>query len=109
MGLLNPLIVTDKGTRDLPFISKLQSYLADDLSTCSRKPRQIMMMKSELVVKIRSGNHDSIIAIESGSAMDGGKAICLTVKNGRDLWDFVEAEPVDISPDQAFPKLLTIP
>ena len=42
--------------------------------------------------------------------MDGGKAICLTVNNGRDLWDFEwEAEPIDISPDQAFPKLITIP
>ena len=114
MGLLNPLIVTDKGTRDLPFISKLQSYLADaGLSTAlfseiSPNPRD-----DEISIgceKFQSGNHDAIIAIGGGSAMDGGKAICLTVKNGRDLWDFEwEAEPVDISPDQAFPKLLTIP
>ena len=114
MGLLNPLIVTDKGTRDLPFISKLQSYLADaDLSTAlfseiSPNPRD-----DEISIgceKFQSGNHDAIIAIGGGSAMDGGKAICLTVKNGKDLWDFEwEAEPVDISPDQAFPKLITIP
>ncbi|MBL6849917.1 MAG: iron-containing alcohol dehydrogenase [Planktomarina temperata] len=29
MGLSNPLIVTDKGSRDLPFISQLLVYLAD--------------------------------------------------------------------------------
>ena len=114
MGLLNPLIVTDKGTRDLPFISKLHSYLADaGLSTAlfseiSPNPRDDEI--STGCEKFQSGNHDAIIAIGGGSAMDGGKAICLTVNNGRDLWDFEwEAEPIDISPDQAFPKLITIP
>ena len=114
MGLLNPLIVTDKGSRDLPFISKLHSYLADaGLSTAlfseiSPNPRDDEI--STGCEKFQSGNHDAIIAIGGGSAMDGGKAICLTVNNGRDLWDFEwEAEPIDISPDQAFPKLLTIP
>ena len=114
MGLLNPLIVTDKGSRNLPFISKLHSYLADaGLSTAlfseiSPNPRDYEI--STGCEKFQSGNHDAIIAIGGGSAMDGGKAICLTVNNGRDLWDFEwEAEPIDISPDQAFPKLITIP
>ena len=114
MGLLNPLIVTDKGSRDLPFISKLHSYLADaGLSTAlfseiSPNPRDDEI--STGCEKFQSGNHDAIIAIGGGSAMDGGKAICLTVKNGKDLWDFeLEAEPVDISLDQAFPTLITIP
>ena len=114
MGLLNPLIVTDKGSRDLPFISRLCRYLADaGLSTAlfseiSPNPRD-----DEISIgcdSFRSGSHDAIIAIGGGSAMDGGKAICLTVKNERDLWDFEwEAEPVAISPDQAFPTLITIP
>jgi len=114
MGLLNPLIVTDKGSRDLPFISKLYKYLADaGLSTAlfseiSPNPRD-----DEISIgcdSFRSGSHDAIIAIGGGSAMDGGKAICLTVKNEKDLWDFEwEAEPVAISPDQAFPTLITIP
>ena len=114
MGLLNPLIVTDKGSRNLPFISKLHSYLADAslssalFSEISPNPRDDEI--STGCEKFQSGNHDAIIAIGGGSAMDGGKAICLTVKNGRDLWDFEwEAEPIDISPDQAFPKLITIP
>ena len=114
MGLLNPLIVTDNGSRNLPFISKLHSYLADaGLSTAlfseiSPNPRDDEI--STGCEKFQSGNHDAIIAIGGGSAMDGGKAICLTVNNGRDLWDFEwEAEPIDISPDQAFPKLITIP
>ena len=114
MGMLNPLIVTDKGSRDLPFISKLQGHLADaGLSTAlfseiSPNPRD-----DEISIgcdSFQSGNHDAIIAIGGGSAMDGGKAICLTVKNEIDLWDFEwEAEPVAISPDKAFPTLITIP
>ena len=114
MGLLNPLVVTDKGSRDLPFISKLQGYLANSgLSTAlfseiSPNPRD-----DEISIgcnSFRSGNHDAIIAIGGGSAMDGGKAICLTAKNEIDLWDFEwEAEPVAISPDKAFPTLITIP
>ena len=114
MGLLNPLIVTDKGSRDLPFISRLYRYLTDaGLSTAlfseiSPNPRD-----DEISIgcdSFRSGSHDAIIAIGGGSAMDGGKAICLTVKNEKDLWDFEwEAEPVAISPDQAFPTLITIP
>ena len=114
MGLLNPLIVTDKGSRDLPFISKLHSYLADaGLSTAlfseiSPNPRDDEI--STGCEKFQSGNHDAIIAIGGGSAMDGGKAICLTVKNGKDLWDFEwEAEPLAINPDQSFPTLITIP
>ena len=114
MGLLNPLIVTDKESRNLPFISKLHSYLADAslssalFSEISPNPRDDEI--STGCEKFQSGNHDAIIAIGGGSAMDGGKAICLTVNNGRDLWDFEwEAEPIDISPDQAFPKLITIP
>ena len=114
MGLLNPLVVTDKGSRGLPFISKLQGYLANaGLSTAlfseiSPNPRD-----DEISIgcnSFRSGNHDAIIAIGGGSAMDGGKAICLTAKNEIDLWDFEwEAEPVAISPDKAFPTLITIP
>ena len=36
----------------------------------------------------RLGNHDAIIAIGGGSAMDGGKAVCLTARNDIDLWAF---------------------
>ena len=34
------------------------------------------------------GAFDAVIAIGGGSAMDGGKAICLVANNAYDLWDF---------------------
>lgn len=114
MGLSNPLIVTDKGSSDLQFISQLYDYTARAglasgiFSDISPNPRDDEIGAGREA--FRSGNHDAIIAIGGGSAMDGGKAICLTAKNEIDLWDFEwEAEPVAISPDKAFPTLITIP
>ena len=114
MGLSNPLIVTDKGSRDLPFISQLHEYLAEaGLSTAifsdiSPNPRDDEIGAGRET--FRTGGHDAIVAIGGGSAMDGGKAICLTARNDIDLWDFEwEAPPAEIGLDQAFPTLITIP
>lgn len=114
MGLGNPLIVTDRGSRDLPFIARLQGYLTDAglasdiFSDISPNPRDDEIGAGRQA--FRAGDHDAIIAIGGGSAMDGGKAICLTARNDIDLWDFEwEAPPAAIGPDQGFPTLITIP
>jgi alcohol dehydrogenase class IV len=114
LGLLNPLVVTDRGSRDLPFIATLQSYLAQAglksglFSEISPNPRDDEIGAGRAA--FRAAGHDGIIAIGGGSAMDGGKSICLTARNDIDLWAFEYDEPVqEISNDQAFPKLITIP
>ena len=114
LGLLNPLVVTDRGSRDLPFIAALQSYLAQAelkfglFSEISPNPRDDEIGAGRAA--FRAAGHDGIIAIGGGSAMDGGKSICLTARNDIDLWAFEYDEPVqEISNDQAFPKLITIP
>jgi alcohol dehydrogenase class IV len=114
MGLANPLIVTDRGSRDLPFVARLQGFLSAAgirsglFSDISPNPRDDEIGAGRIA--FRSGDHDAIIAIGGGSAMDGGKAICLTANNDIDLWDFDYQKPVPkVGADQAFPTLITIP
>ncbi len=114
LDINNPLIVTDKGSPKLPFINNLQSYLSkanvksDLFYDISPNPRE-----DEVSVgcqRYKKGNHDSIIAIGGGSAMDGGKLICLTANNDVPLRNFeFELTPPKISKDKPFPKIITIP
>ncbi len=114
MGVKNPLIVTDSGSKELPFIEKLKEILigsnigSDLYSKISPNPRDNEI--DDGCSKFKSGNHDAIIAIGGGSAMDGGKAICLTANNDIPLWDFEwEKTPQKIGENNKFPKLITIP
>ena len=110
----NPLIVTDRGSHKLPFIGQLQSDLASgglkvglfyDISP-NPKDTEIGVGRAQFI----SGGHDAIIAIGGGSAMDGGKSICLTANNDIDLWAFeYEQKAPEINANQSFPKLITIP
>ena len=80
-GITNPLIVTDRGSKGLPFIEKAQNFLSNEglrsslFSEISPNPRDDEISVGRDV--FNSGAH-AIIAIGGGSAMDGGKSICLT-------------------------------
>jgi alcohol dehydrogenase class IV len=108
------LIVTDKDSRDLPFIQELVDFLkkrnisTDIYCKISLNPRDDEIDAGRM--KYISGQHDAIIAIGGGSAMDGAKAICLTANNQISLWDFKYRKPIPtIESDGAFPILITIP
>ena len=112
LGYANPLVVTDRGSRALDFIDGLLEQLAaarissDVFCEISPNPRD-----DEIAAgcgAFTQGRHDCVIAIGGGSAMDGGKAICLTVNNGADLWDF-EFERKSPKITGGFPGLVTIP
>ncbi len=112
--ITNPLIVTDSGSVDLPFIDKLAEILKKSkinsgiYSKISPNPRDDEIASGKKLFK--DNNHDAIIAIGGGSAMDGGKSICLTANNDIELFDFEwEKTPQVIGPDNKFPKLVTIP
>jgi len=114
MGVHNPLIVTDRGSHKLPFIGQLQNHLTNagltvglysDISP-NPKDTEIGAGRAQFI----SGGHDAVIAIGGGSAMDGGKSICLTANNDIDLWAFeYEQKAPEINANQSFPKLITIP
>ena len=112
--ITNPLIVTDSGSVDLPFIDNLVEILKKSkinsgiYSKISPNPRDDEIASGKKLFK--DNNHDAIIAIGGGSAMDGGKSICLTANNDIELFDFEwEKTPQVIGPDNKFPKLITIP
>ena len=113
-GIKKPLIVTDSGSQDLPFISSLQHHLenvaiaSSVFSGFSPNPRDTEVLSGKSF--FNAGAHDSVIAIGGGSAMDGGKSICLTANNNIDIWAFEwEETPAHLNRDEAFPKLITIP
>lgn len=114
MGLTKPLIVTDTGSRDLPFIRRVSEYLlqagleAGLFSDISPNPRDDEIGAGRAA--FRAGDHDAIIAIGGGSAMDGAKAICLTANNDVTIIDFNYTKPVpDLGAHPFFPTLITIP
>lgn len=114
LGLQNPLIVTDRGSRALPFIAALRQSLfaaglgADLFAEISPNPRADEIGAGGAA--LRAGGHDAIIAIGGGSAMDGGKAIGLTARTGRPLWDFEYGRPApDVDGPGAFPAIITVP
>ena len=84
-GISNPLIVTDRESQSLPFIGQAQSHLSNAgllsavFAEISPNPREeeIFIGKEAF----NAGAHDAVIAIGGGSAMDGGKSICLTARN----------------------------
>ena len=114
LDIQNPLIVTDRGSYKLPFIEQLQGYLTNSgiraglFYNVSPNPKDTEIDAGRTM--FLSGGHDAIIAIGGGSAMDGGKSICLIANNDIDLWAFEYRKPApEIKPNQAFPKLITIP
>jgi len=114
LDIRNPLIVTDRGSRDLPFIARLQILLQDAglkaalFSDISPNPVDTEIGAGRAA--FLAGGHDALIAIGGGSAMDGCKAICLTACNDVDLWAFEYEQPVPVMAQGcAFPTLITIP
>ena len=110
----NPLIVSDSGSKNLSFIKNLKTLLSEKDIKCSfyfeisPNPRDDEIAKG--CAEFKNGQHDAIIAIGGGSAMDGGKAICLTVNSEIPLWDLeFEQTPKEITKENAFPKIITIP
>ena len=109
-----PLIITDKGSKELPFISQLVGLLENATIQnnlfygISPNPRDDEINAG--CNAYRRGNHDGIIAIGGGSALDGAKAIGMTVNSGVNLWDFEYRKPDPILNSlDCFPNFITIP
>ena len=110
----NPLIVTDKGSKELPFVNRLADLLENasikNQLFCGISPNPRDDEINAGCIAYRNGNHDGIIAIGGGSALDGAKAIGMTVNSGVSLWDFEYRKPAPtLSSLDCFPTFITIP
>ena len=110
----NPLVVTDKGSKELPFVNRLADLLENasikNQLFCGISPNPRDDEINAGCIAYRNGNHDGIIAIGGGSALDGAKAIGMTVNSGVSLWDFEYRKPAPtLSSLDCFPTFITIP
>ena len=113
-GMARPLIVTDRGSRDLPFIANTGRILREGglasgvYSEISPNPRDDEITAGRAA--FRRGGHDGIVAIGGGSGMDGAKAVCLVADNDLDLWAYdFDKPPPDRAARAPFPPLICVP
>lgn len=113
-GMTNPLVVTDRASRDLWFIAAATKALTGAGLSCavfgdvSPNPTDQDVAKGRAA--FLAGGHDGVIALGGGSGMDGGKAISLLVRGDRELWEFDFDETPDASLTAAdFVPLICVP
>lgn len=96
LGIRAPLLVTDPGLAALPFISDVKARCAEaglrieSFSDVQGNPtRQNVEDGVEIFT---AGQHDGVIAMGGGSALDAGKAIAFLSGQQRSLWDFEDLD-----------------
>ena len=91
-GINRPLLVTDAGLARLDFVTDLiETSRQAGLNTslfCDVKPNPTGSNVEAGVQAYQQGQHDGVIALGGGSALDAAKAIALMVGQNRPLWDF---------------------
>ncbi len=91
LGLKRPLVVTDKGLADMPFIRKTMDLLASAgleaalFSDVQGNPTDHNLKAG--IEAFRAGRHDGIVVIGGGSAMDIGKLVALMESQKIPVWD----------------------
>lgn len=88
LGMKKPLLVTDAGLATLPLVTGVLEKHPHFGLFCDVRPNPVGANVSAGVEAYRQGNHDGVIAMGGGSALDVGKAVALMVGQERPLWDF---------------------
>ncbi len=110
--MTRPLVVSDSGTADLPFVGDILR----DLATAGMSPQlfsQFSPNPTDLEAiqggeAFRNAACDGVIAVGGGSSLDAGKAIALTAGGAHeDFWmfdGFAEPSKFDIEPPFPLPR-----
>lgn len=92
LGIQRPLIVTDEGIARLPMVDEIlaiqeEGGVASGLFfEVSGNPTGQHVAAG--VRALRDRDHDGVVALGGGSALDVGKAVALMAHQSRPLWDF---------------------
>jgi alcohol dehydrogenase len=91
-GISRPLVVTDPGLAELPVIGTIRELfdragmshtLFSDL-----RPNPVGRDVHAGVAAFRDGDHDGVVAVGGGSALDIGKIVAFMTGQTRPMWDF---------------------
>ena len=114
-NISRPIIITDQGSLNLPFVGEMQRSLTDAGLACGLyggiEPNPTDTSVIAGAEAYRAWEADGIIALGGGSGLDGGKAVALIARQQRcDLWEFDFDKPVPSGFSAAdFPPVITIP
>ncbi len=95
-GITKPLLVTDRGLRDLPITAQTLDLM--DAAGLGRaifadvdpNPNEINLAAGLKV--FRDGGHDGVIAFGGGSGLDLGKMVAFMAGQTRPVWDFEDVD-----------------
>ena len=114
LGISNPLLVTDPGIANLPMMQSIKNICAQSnlpiVVFSQIKPNPTGQNIEDGVTTYLAGDHDGIVALGGGSALDAGKAIGLIARQKCRLWSLEDAGDNDknADPDLIAP-ILAIP
>ncbi|MBD9416952.1 iron-containing alcohol dehydrogenase [Pseudomonas sp. PDM16] len=114
VGMLRPLLVTDRGLGSAPITTAaLDSLKAAGLGAAlfsDLKPNPVESNLDAGLAAYRAGKHDGVVAFGGGSGLDMGKLIAFMSGQARPVWDFEDigdwwtrADPRGIAPVIAVP------
>ncbi|MEE2774785.1 MAG: iron-containing alcohol dehydrogenase [Pseudomonadota bacterium] len=86
-----PLLVTDRNLVKLEFLKDIESsieekYKCETFYAVDTNPTEINLLEG--ITKFKNGDHDGIVAVGGGSAIDLGKLIAFMVHQVLPVWDF---------------------
>ncbi len=91
LGIRRPLLVSDAAVAQLPFFNDALEGLQTAGITCGLftgvRPNPTGSNVAEALQQFRADQHDGVIAMGGGSALDVGKAVAVMAQQRCSLWD----------------------
>lgn len=112
-GMKRPMIVTDPGLAAFDFINVMHTDLnmaglgAQIFSAIKANPTGGNV--ADGIAAYRAGEHDGVIAVGGGSALDAAKAIALVAGQSGTLWDYVGDENFMKVDASMVPPIIAVP